>query len=115
VSEQTTPTTTDPADGSDVDVPQRTPEQIQAEMNAIRAQMTQTVDLLVAEVQPARIVQKTTDAAKQKATETLAHATATLRAARQGDSAALKQVGYAVAGVAVVAGLVVLRAARRHR
>ncbi len=115
MSEQNTPAPTTPADSSGGDASARTPEQIQAEMTAIRAQMTQTVDLLMAEVQPARIAQKTTRAAKQKAAETMAHAASTLRTARQGDSEALKQVGYVVAGLAVAAGLVVLRAVRRHR
>ncbi len=93
----------------------RTPEQIQAEMEAIRLQMTQTVDQLVAEVQPARIAEKTTAAAKQKAASLLDRAKEIASLARQGDPEALRQVGYAVAGVAAVIGVAVLRSVRRHR
>lgn len=93
----------------------RTPEEIQAELEATRREMSRTVDQLVAELQPARIAEKTKEAAQGKVLGLLEEARAVIVRARQGDPDALRRVGYVAAGAAAVVGLTILRAVRRHR
>ncbi|WP_115728010.1 DUF3618 domain-containing protein [Actinomyces culturomici] len=93
----------------------RTEEQILAELAETRARMTATVDELFGRVQPDYLVGQAKESAKTKATEFKALAAQTVQDAKDGDSEALKRVGYVAAGVAAVAALVVLRIVRGRR
>lgn len=105
---------------------ERTEADIQAELESLRLQMTQTVDELFGRVQPAYLVSQ----AKQNAQDTIAElsektrekaqefktlAAQTAKDAREGDVEALKKVGYAAAGAVAVTVLVIWRIARRKR
>lgn len=103
---------------------ERTEADIQAELESLRLQMTQTVDELFGRVQPDYLVSQAKQNAQDKITElsektrekaqefkTLAAKTA--QDAREGDVEALKRVGYAAAGVVAVTALVIWRIARR--
>ena len=108
---------------SDQDI--RTPEQIQADLAATRAQMSATVDELVQTLKPSTQVRRARDRAQVKAAELwdLSLSTAkrlrdrasdTVEDARSGDREALVRVGAVAAATAGVVGLCVLRAVRRH-
>lgn len=91
---------------------ERTEEQIRAELEAVREQMTRTVDELFGRVQPDYIVSQAKQNARAKAEEIKSFAAQTVEDAKDGDSEALKRIGYAAAGVAVVVGLVIARIVR---
>lgn len=90
----------------------RTPEQIEADLAATRLQLTSTVDTLVAQLRPSHQIELAKNAAQTKATEILDQVKDVADRARQGDTEALKQVGYVAAGVT---GVLVLRLVRRVR
>lgn len=94
---------------------ERTEEQILTELAETRARMSATVDELFGRVQPDYLVGQAKDSAKAKAEEIRAFASRTFADARDGDSEALKTLGYAAAGAAAVIGLVVLKFLRAKR
>lgn len=93
----------------------RSPEDIQADLEATRAQMTATVDELVAQLQPAHLIEVSKETLARKTEEAKVQVADTINSARAGDAEALKKVGYAVAGVAGVLGVFVLRKVFRSR
>ncbi|MGO3796303.1 MAG: DUF3618 domain-containing protein [Pauljensenia sp.] len=108
---------------SDQDI--RTPEQIQADLAATRAQMSATVDELVQTLKPSTQVRRAGARAQVKAEELWdlslstakrfrEGATETFEDARRGDRDALVRVGAVAAATAGLIGLCVLRAVRRH-
>lgn len=97
------------------DAVERTEEQIRAELEAVREQMTRTVDELFGRVQPDYIVSQAKRSARAKADEITSFAAQTIDDAKDGDSEAMKRIGYAAAGVALVVGLVVARIVRSKR
>ena len=94
---------------------QRTEEQIQAELAAVRAQMSQTVDALVGRMQPENLLAQAKIAAAGKVEDAKAFVSRTVADARDGDPEALKRVGIAAGCAAAVVGLVLLRLGRRGR
>lgn len=93
----------------------RTPEVIQAELEATRAQMSATVDQLVHTLQPSTQIARAKDNLREKASTFTDTARATYADAREGDPEAMKTIGKAVLGVVAVVGLCLLRkAVRRH-
>lgn len=93
----------------------RSPEQIEADLEATRAQMTATVDELVAQLQPAHLIEVSKESLARKTEEVKVQVADTLNSARAGDTDALKKVGYAAAGVVGVIGVFVLRKVFRSR
>lgn len=91
---------------------ERTEDQIRAELEAVREQMTQTVDELFGRVQPDYIVGQAKDNARAKVDELKSLAAQTIDDAKDGDSEALKRIGYVAAGVAAFVGLVVVKIVR---
>ena len=103
----------------------RTPEQIQADLAATRAQMSATVDELVQTLKPSTQIRRAGERAQEKMTQVreLSRSVAgrvreeaadTLDAAREGDRDAWMRVGAVAAAATAVVGLCVLRAARRR-
>lgn len=104
----------------------RTPEQIQADLAATRAQMSATVDELVQTLKPSTQVRRAGARAQEKASEVwestlaLAHdlrdrVTERFEDARRRDPDALVGFGaVAATAAAAVVGLCVLRAVRRR-
>lgn len=93
----------------------RTPEQIQAELDATRLQMSATVDQLVHTLTPAHQMQVAKDTMRAKFDEAKVCAQDTIDRAKDGDPEALKKVGYVVASAAALVGLCVLRRILRSR
>ncbi len=93
----------------------RTPEQIQAELEAVRAEMSVTVDQLVQSLSPATQVRRVTDNVRGRAQQFAERARIIVSEARDGDRDAIEQVGLAVLGITAVVGLIAWRTARRHR
>lgn len=97
------------------DTTARSPEEIQADLEATRSQMTATVDELVAQLQPAHLIEVSKESLARKTEEVKVQMADTLNSARVGDTEALKKVGYAAAGVVGVIGVFVLRKVFRSR
>lgn len=93
----------------------RTPEAIQAELEATRAQMSATVDQLVHTLQPSTQISLAKESLQEKASAFTDTARATFAQAREGDPEAMKTIGKAVLGVVAVVGLCVLRKVVRRR
>lgn len=93
----------------------RTPEQIQADLEATRLRMSATVDQLVQTLSPSHQVKLAKENLLTRGIELKDQAARTIRAARDGDTEALKQVGYVVIGAVGFVGLCVLRATVRRR
>lgn len=87
----------------------RTPEMIQAELEATRAQMSATVDQLVHTLQPATQISLAKDTLLEKLSQLKEHSRQTFADAREGDPDAMKTVGKAVLGAVAVVGLCVVR------
>lgn len=94
---------------------ERSEAEILAELDRTRAEMTATVDELVARVQPEHMIEEVKERAKTKASEVKNLVVTTVQEAREGDPEALKKVGYVIAGGVALGTLVVLRALRRRR
>ncbi|MDC4233479.1 DUF3618 domain-containing protein [Actinomyces sp. B33] len=94
---------------------ERTEEQIQAELAVTRAQMSQTIDALVARAQPAYVMEQAKLNVSAKARQTRARIGRTVDEARAGDVEAMKKVGIAALGAAALVCLVIVRVARRSR
>lgn len=75
----------------------RSAEQIEAELEATRAQLTSTVDELVAQLQPANLIGLAKEDAARRFADAKVKAAATVDAARDGDQDALRKVGVAAA------------------
>lgn len=91
----------------------RTAAQIEAELEATRVQMTQTVDALVAQLQPAHLIDLAKEDVSRRFADAKVSTMETIDAARLGDRDALRQVAlYAGAGAAVLA-LIVWRIVRK--
>ncbi|WP_043535731.1 DUF3618 domain-containing protein [Actinomyces polynesiensis] len=97
---------------SDEDI--RTPEQIQAELAATRAQMSATVDELVQTLKPSTQVRRATSKLRSAALDLRDQVVATTQQALDGDRDALVRVGVVAASVAGLVGLCVLGRVR-HR
>lgn len=91
----------------------RTAEQIEAELEATRVELTQTVDELVAQLQPAHLIAKAKEDLNQRFVAAQANAMATVAAAREGDSEALRKVGIAAASVVGAVAFLYWRLSRR--
>ncbi len=94
--------------------PARSSKEIEAELDSTRQEMTTTVDELVAQLQPAHQIELAKENLSRKADEVKAVVSETVEAARDGDSEAMKKVGYVIGGVAVIVALIVIRSIRRH-
>lgn len=93
----------------------RSPEDIQADLDATREQMTATVDELVAQLQPAHLIEVSKESLARKTEEVKVQVADTINSARAGDTEAQKKVGYVVVGVAALIGAVALRKVFRSR
>lgn len=103
----------------------RTPEQIQAELAATRAQMSATVDELVQTLKPSTQVRRASAKARTRALELRDQAVAvatdlrertaeTLRQATDGNRDAMLRVGVVAAATVGMIGLCVVGARRRR-
>lgn len=91
----------------------RTPAQIEADLEATRRQLTDSVNELVAHLQPAHLIDSAKNDAVRRLAEAKTRAAETIEAARKGDSDAIRHLGIAAAGAAAFTALVVWRIVRR--
>lgn len=87
----------------------RTPEQIEADLEATRKALTNTVDELVAHLQPAHLLDVAKEDLGRRFADAKEQACATVDAAREGNSDALKKVGIAAAAAVGVVSFLVWR------
>lgn len=91
----------------------RTAEQIEADLEATRLELTRTVDELVAQLQPSHLMAKAKEDLSQRFVDAKTNAVATVAAAREGDSEALRKVGIAAASVVGAAVFLYWRFSRK--
>lgn len=87
----------------------RTPEEIEAALEATRLELTATVDELVAQLQPANLVAMAKDDLGRRYADAKVRAVKTVEAARAGDSDALRKLGLAAVGAVGVVTFLVWR------
>lgn len=87
----------------------RTAAEIEAELEATRSQMTATVDELVAQLQPAHLVEMAKEDVSRRFADAKVKAFATVEAARDGDQDALRKIGVAAAAAVGVLSFMIWR------
>lgn len=87
----------------------RTADQIEADLERTRLEMTATVDQLVAQLQPANLAAMAKEDVARRFSVAKVQAFATVDAARDGDSDAIRKVGIAAAGALGLLAFVVWR------
>ena len=90
-----------------------TPDAIEAKLADTRAQMTDTVDELVAQLDPRKQAKEIADKAKVKAGEASDFARETIEKAKDGDSTARTILGGAAGGALLITGLIARRIFKR--
>lgn len=93
----------------------RTPDAIQAELEATRTQMSDTLDQLVYAIQPSTQAKRLKEDLVAKASTLKDRSRQTLADAQEGDPEAMKTIGKVILGVGVVVGLCLLRRVVRGR
>ena len=88
-------------------------EEIEAQLQATRAELTGTVDQLVAQLQPSYQIEQAKKNARLKVAELKERARLVGEQAREGDPEALKTLGIVACSAAAVVGLVTWRIVSR--
>lgn len=94
--------------------PVRTAEEIEAELAATREELTHAVNELAGRMQPEYLIEQTKESLGRSWSQAKECAARTVEEARDGDTEALKKVGFVALGAAAVIGLVLFRITRRH-